>query len=160
MFYKICRILNITLSSLLIIILVLAIFGAKTFPTEIIFAMITIFVIAGFFLAFNFICGKFLKHNSEQIPISKRLKNKGKILFVFNLICALAMLGIAIAAFSPIFNPSDKVTESYSPIYVSIFLIFTLGGISSIVNLFFFRALLRKNKTITSDFINSIGDNS
>jgi hypothetical protein len=157
MFYRVSQVLNITLSCLFILLGFYAVVTANDFPVPAIFALCFIFTAYPTFVWFTFICSKTHRCNTHHSLISKKLKTAGVILTVFTLLFSLLIIIFSIAAvaeFSAFFRPSVK---SQWPFLFAFLLLFFMSGLTAIINIIFFSKSLKKNKTIVSEFINTIG---
>ena len=86
MFYRICRVINIVLGCLFIIIDALSLFGAREYPSSMVVVMVIFFITGIFFVVFSLICGRLYKYNNEPITITKPFKTTAQTIFVFNLL--------------------------------------------------------------------------
>jgi len=88
------------------------------------------------------------------LPISRKIKISGKIIFVFTLFASLLVIFCAIAAYSS----GSKIPKPQLPFFFALLLLLLISGITAIANSVFFSRSLRLNKTIVNKFINDIGE--
>jgi hypothetical protein len=141
------------LSFLFIVLAIYALLTDFSF-TSITIASIIIIVFT-ILLWFNFICIKLHKYNKGQTLILNRVKNTGKILFGFVVIC---ILGILICTVTTYFSFLSTLPNKLQKTFFSIFLgLFMLCAFTAIANLVFFSKTIRNNKVIVNEFLNEIG---
>ncbi len=157
MFYRVSQILNITLSCLFILLGFYVMVTANDFPAPAIFALCFIFTAYPVFIWLAFICSKIYRCNTLHVLISKKLKTIGRSVSVFTLLFSLLIIFftiVTVAEFSSFFKPSAK---SQWPFLFAFLLLFFISGLTAIINIIFFSKLLKKNKVVLSEFINTIG---
>ena len=157
MFYKPCRIINVVLSLLFIMVSIYALFTLDDFSVEGITVSLLLLFFNGIFLCFDFISHKIFLNNNQQKILSKNLILIGKIFFVINLLCALGVFLCATAAISSFFDTSSKEMQRQKLFYIFFLSLFLLSGITAVVNLIFFRKAIKLNKLIVNEVINHIG---
>ena len=157
MFYRICRVINIVLGCLFIIIDALSLFGAREYPSSMVVVMVIFFITGIFFVVFSLICGRLYKYNNEQITITKQFKTTAKTIFVFNLLSSLVVLLLITAGIFSFLDDTPGTMQQEWPLYFTMFFVFLLAGGSGIVNLFFYRHLLKENSVVATDLIDDIG---
>jgi|GEM_PF-6147975 len=157
MFYRLSQIINIALSCLFLLLGLYALATANSIPYPMVLVLCFIFIAYSICLCFDFICFQIYKHNRQQIPVAKKLKTFGRIIFGFNLLAALGIFLCTAAAISSFSDFTSKSMQRQLPFYIIFLLVFLLSGITAVINLFFFGKSLKKNKTIVNTFINDIG---
>jgi hypothetical protein len=157
MFYRACRIINMALSLLFILVSIYTLFTLDDASVEGIMVSLLLLFFNCAFLLFDFICGKILFNNNEQKLISKNLILSGKILFVINLVCALGVFLCIAAAISSFSDTASKTMQRQKPFYIFFLLLFLFTAITAIFNLIFFSKSLKKNKVVLNELISNIG---
>ena len=159
MFYRICHIINIALSFLYLLILLIGSLRSNSVPdgTTLTFFAIML-LIAIIFLVFDFICARIQRSNKELLVLTPKQLTTGKTFYIFNLIAGITVLLILIAAISSLLASDAGNTLRTMPVFYAMLIFFFAAGATSIVNLLFYRSLKKKNKDISTDIINNIGN--
>ena len=115
------------------------------------------FLIANlFFLSANFICTKIKVLNRDDVLITRKLKIAGKFLFVLSMISIVVTLFSAMAALISYFSSNMYLPGNRLPAYFMITSLLFLSSMFAIINLLYFKRLLRINNQVTSQIINDI----
>ena len=137
--------------------LFLLMFAPEKFPDEARMVFMILAVISFISLCFDFICFKLLKANKEHAEVSGNLIITGNIFFVFMIMTGLTFFLMAIAVISVILETGNVSMLRLLIFYILFILIFLICGISIILNLIYFRRLIKINRQTINAYINDIG---
>jgi membrane protease YdiL (CAAX protease family) len=157
MIYRICRVINITICFLFIILALYSVVVLNDFSANSLTMAGIVFITYALLLWFNFICNKLDKYNKERIILSRPIKNTGKVFFILVLFIAIGIFVSAVAAwfsFSENYSQANKWQRTSFAIFIVFFI---LTAITAISNLIFFTKSIKKNKLVVNEFINDIG---
>lgn len=156
-FYKVNLILNAAFSLFFLFCGILALLNLNGNPIEGIVVSNALIFISLIFLLFSFVCNKIYNCNLQQKIINKKLIIGGRFLFVFNIICAIAIFLCAFAAFISFSEFTTKSMQRQLPFFTVFIILMLLCGLTALVNLFFYINSVKKNKLVISEIINTIG---
>jgi hypothetical protein len=150
---------NLCISALIMVLGLYSLFIRGSLYEEDIMAFILIAFVFGICLLFDIYCITLQRNNNNYKVNSKGLLIKGRVLFVFGI---LATIGSLLVFTSLIYSLSVTKRESSTTIIIiQIFTVFILllHSISAIISLVQYKKLLKINKNLQADIVNTIGDN-
>ena len=156
MFFRITFILGTILSLLFVLLCSYVLIIDQSIASEGRSVSVLFLITNLFFLLSNFILNKIRKCTSEDNLVPTKIKNIGKIVFVFTIISIVAVLFSGIAAFlSSIY--SDKVILGNHSFYFFILItLIILSGVFATINIVYYQQVSRNNRKIMKQLIDDI----
>lgn len=156
-FYRACLFLNTVISLLFIIISTYTLITLEKDSVEGIIVSLLLIIINLIFLLFDFICFKIQQYNNQQKIVNKQLVQSGKFLLILNSISSVFVFICIAAAISSFSAFTTKSMQWQLPFYIFFLSLLLICGLTALVNIFFFRNSIKKNKQIVTAVINEIG---
>lgn len=157
---KLNYIINIILSSLYIILGLIGMSQQRDFTQTTILAIVYILVSFPLFIALSVYCLKLTKNNHLQIPVSSTFKTLGTLAAIFSAILVLVTLAFCYQTYQAYHQLANSgyIPNGRTWTYISVVLWLTLIiGATTFVNVILFAILVKKNKTIALESIDTIG---